>query len=211
MTKNCSAPISKQQKLLLKVLNCLWVQYVSQRTPNVKIFCANPSQETYQNAVQEVNAISVVLNLSDGVATLNTPSGLPAYTTIVVTNADGVVAIDSSFPVSPSSYFNTYDEYLERIVSGMPNLATRKPIQNLNVDECLQQALQIKPALSLNTNQCPTSSEIPVVWATQASIFERTGCPGVSNTGFIGLSLEVDISAFPFKACPNPSLNCTRN
>lgn len=204
MTKNCSAPVGKQQKLLLKVLNCLWVQYVSQRTPGVKIFCANPGPVTYANAVQEVIAISVVMNLSEGVTSLNAPlPGSPAFTSIVVANALGVVAIDSSFGplVSPAS-FNSYPSYLLRIASGMPNIGTRKTIQNLNVDDCLQQAVQIRPAVSVRTGGAG-------LWVTEATIVERTGCPGVSNTGFIGLSLEVDIDAFPFETCPNPSLNCS--
>lgn len=200
MTKNCSAPITKQQKLLLKVLNCLWLQYVSQRTPNVKIFNANPSEENYNNALNEVKAIVNLINLSEGLKSL-TPTdlpALPAFSRIVVLNANGVVAMDTSLE-------NSYQQYITNIQANSPNFASRKTVQNLNVDDCLEQAFQVKPDLSFN----PANSENPP-FVTQASVVERSGCTGVSNTGFVVFDVEVDIAFFPFEICPNVPLSCVQ-
>lgn len=205
MPKNCNAEIGKEQKLLLKVLNCLWVQYVSNRTGATKAYFKSPSQQGYDKMSNELSAIVNLLNNNNAVRTLDTTGGQVANAVILSAYANGAVAYDSAF----DSEFNDYAKSgnIDRY-----NIGTQKPIQMLNLDECLSQSFQVRPY-----NNVPNSGDlnddqliIQPNWVTQAVVFERTGCAGVSNTGFVGLALEVDITAFPFNVCDNLSVNCAK-
>lgn len=61
---NCSAPIAKTQKKLLKVLNSLFQQYIVCQTPNSKAFFASPSVTTYPTMVNELNGLIQFINTS---------------------------------------------------------------------------------------------------------------------------------------------------
>lgn len=192
MTKNCSTHIGKQ-KLLLKVLHCLAKQYFFGKTNNTSTFMANPSEEHYINMKIELDAIVQAINVNPVLDILKTVNGPIPLSRIVATFADGKVAFDSS-----KHSLNTYANAVSNQISPFDNYGTRKPIQVLNTDEKSIIATQIKPAIY---SQSPC--ELPV-WITEASVFERTGCACISNTGFVGLSLEVDIKAFPFETCSVP-------
>jgi hypothetical protein len=202
MPKNCSAPVGKNQKLLLKVLNCLWNQYVSKRTVSTREFFANPNLDDvvipnkYTSMRDELFAIVGLLNNLEAVKKLNV-SDVPAYARLLAIGADGAVAVDTSKPFLD----NTYANYIAGTINS--NYATRKPIQELNVDECKVNSYQLKPAKAT-----PTRGQPGNFWITEARVAERTGCAGVANTGFVAFSLEVNIDAFPFNVCADTSIGC---
>ena len=214
MPKKCSPcpdtciTIKKNQKLLLKILNCLWNQYITNRTTATKIFFANPNplstdvsgNTKYTNMLNELTLFTNLINSNEALKVLSDldPSGIPAYARIIACDANGIVAVDTS------SSTNTYDDYLANTVNST-NQATNKNIQNLNVNECLSNSVQVKPVKT----SYPDSSVVPTnTFVTEASVSERSGCAGVSNTGFITLSIEANINVFCFNSCVSPCLKC---
>lgn len=201
MPKNCSAPVGKNQKLLLKVLNCIWNQYVSKRTGATRAFFANPNLDDlvvpnkYTIMRDELFAIVGLLNNLEAVRKLDVPD-VPAYARLLAIGADGTVAVDTAKPLVD----NTYVKFL---AGSLGNYGTRKPIQELNVDECKVNTYQLKPAKAT-----PTRGQAGNFWITEARVAERTGCAGVANTGFVAFSLEVNIDAFPFNICADTSIGC---
>ena len=180
--KNCNAPIETSQKTLLKVLKCLWKQNIVCRTFATKQYFANPNETNYYLMVNELNAIGAVINNSQ-VFTVLDCSGNPLTASIVTANAVGEIAYNYSDPSG-----NTWENVVNNKVATW-NLGTTKPVQNLNMDECLKSAYQVKPMLFNG------------VAVTQAVVTERTGCTGVANTGFLELSINGDINCFKFNAC----------
>ena len=189
---NCSAPIAKTQKKLLKVLNSLFQQYIVCQTPSAKAFFASPSNATYGPMYSELSGLSQVINATPVLAKLNTAS-VNAFARIVAFDAEGLIAFDSS----KDNIKNTYTNYTLTIGSGNAisgsNYGTRKGTQKLNVDECAVNVYQVKPAQS--------HAPAPYGTVTEAGVYERMGCPGVSNVGFLRLTIEVDITAYPFNSC----------
>ncbi len=178
---NCSAPITKNQKKLLKILTCLFNQYVFCHTPATKTFMADPSDTSLiPNMAIELNGIIGSINASQYFKSLFTVN-VPAFARIIVYNADGVLVFDSAQGQGPLSTFN---------------FGVLKGTQILNTDECQNVAYQIKP--STYSNQ---ASSLYGQVVTEASAYERIGCAGVSNTGFLRLSIEVDIETYPFNPC----------
>lgn len=180
MKKNCCAPIGKHQKILLKVLNCLWNKYIEGNINNTKTYLASPSEENYDNMVSELESYGNILNNSDTIKILNElipDGGFLTYINIAAIYANGDIA-----------YLYSAKGPVEQ------NLGTTKTIQVLNTDECIDRSYQIKPSLS-------TKPEFDNVWITEAILTERAGCAGVSNTGFISISIEADIAVFPFNPC----------
>lgn len=191
MPKNCSAPIQDSQRILLKVLTCLWKQYVLNRTPVTKAFLASPSPAGYDLMVTELTAINALISSNDAINSLNAllPLGAtPAYVNLFSAYANSNIAYNNS----------RVNNYASSVVGTLGNIGMSKPVQILNTDECVNIAYQVKPAVSVNPLNL-------LNWVTEASIVERSGCPGVSNTGFIGVSLEVDIVTFPFNTCTLPT------
>jgi hypothetical protein len=188
---NCS--LGNQQKLLLKVLNCLAAQYFTGKTGNTTAFMANPSEEGYEKMKNELSGIVACLQSSQSVLNLALPAPSPApLVRIISTFADGKVAFDSSRPSGDNTYFKAVNNTVNP-----DNYGTRKGWQVLNTDESASQSTQIKPAVySADRNINPPTIRR---WVTEARLVERTGCPGLSNTGFVALSLEVDIHAYSFK------------
>jgi len=180
--KNCSAPIGKSQKLLLKVLSCLWKQFVVCRIPNTKIYFANPTSGNYANMKTELDAIEALIAISALLQTLNVPNTDDAVSQIIAANALGQVAY--GYTAAQNTYSNAIANTIQPI-----NIGTDKTVQNLNVNECIETAVQVRPIF------------VSEVINTQAVITGRTGCPGVSNTGFVMLGINVDITAFPFNTC----------
>jgi hypothetical protein len=209
MQKN-SAPINKRQKLLLKVLTCLFNQYVSKQTGVTRAFFANPnSEDTYNKMFLELKSLAAYLNVNEALNKLSTKADpdkginefIP-YVRFVATDAMGVVAVDTSKDV----LVNTYSNYLDGVISD--NHGTRKPWQILNTNESLQRAYQVKPSKNHDPAKKQCDGSFVPTFVTEGRIIERTGCNGVSNTGFLAMSIEVDINLFPFDTCSNSCHTC---
>jgi hypothetical protein len=202
MTKNSSSSISKQQKILLKVLNCLWVQYVSNRTNGVKVFMANPSEETYEIAKDELNAIAFLIHSNPGLKSLDIPLKKKTIGKLIASLPDSTVAIDTS----KNPPFNTFLEFENRAFESTADKeGVRKTIEILNNNENINQAYQFRPQI---TKFLDANNNLTNIWVTQVAISERTGCAGIANTGFVTFAIEVDIEAYPFNICLNPSIQC---
>lgn len=197
---NCSAPISKTQKKLLRILNCLFQQYIICKTPSTKAFFANPSQNAFNNMSNELNGIAQVINASSLLAKLSTTS-VTAYAKISVYNANAVKALDTSES-------NTMDDYARNSLRD-----PSKEIAVLDTDECINCGYRVKVGQSSKPgNSHGTNLEYPYqlsnntwankgIYVTDAIVAERIGCAGVSNTGYLRFDIEVDINAYPFNPC----------
>jgi hypothetical protein len=209
MPKNCSAKIERSQQLLLKVLNCLWTQYVSNRTSATKAYLASPTPVGYVLMASELKALGDLLNTNDSIKALDALivlGGTPTYVNLSAVYASGVVAYLYSAPLGQ----NTYPGPGIPVGNELPIIVgSLKVFQILNTDECVPQALQVKPSVSLNPANYINQVTPAPVWVTEAIVAERSGCAGVSNTGFVGLSIEADITAFSFNTCP--TLNCANS
>jgi len=205
-----SAEISKAQKRLLKIVNCVFQQYVVCKTPATQIFFANP-QDTlepntlslpyYTNMKSELTAIQATIQSLPVIMSLSTNLVL-VQTRIVAWNAAGVVAFDSSKIAAD----NTYAKFVADTVN-TDNFNVLKGSQVLNTNEAAMLAYQIKPSLScVPLHGTHGVNSIDTLWTTEASVYERIGTNGPSNTGFLRLSVEVDITAYPFN--PNTCGNC---
>lgn len=188
--KNCPAPISKGQKLLLKVETCLWNQFLKCNTHATTAYLKNPNEPANADpptpkftAMQtELNAYSDIINNHEALLRLSTPT-FRAFAYIVAANAQGKIV------------YNTADD------DNSDHISDRKQFIKLNVDECLEEAYQVSPVLYVGESQVdgPQTNE---TFVAEAMIVARAGCQGVSNIGFVAFAIQVDIDAFPFKTCP---------
>lgn len=178
--KNCAAPISKGQKLLLKVLSCLYRQFLECQTHATSAYLANPNGDA--NAMEtELNAYADIINNHAALVKLSLPT-FKAYAYIVATDAQG----NDFYSTAANAANDTY--------------GYRKQLAKLNTDECLKEAYQVSPVLYVGVTQ----TDGPVAdttYVTEAMVAARAGCQGVSNIGFILFAIQVDIDAFPFKVC----------
>jgi hypothetical protein len=200
MTKNCNAKIGSEQKILLKILNCLWNQYVNGRTPKTVAYLAAPSEAGFNEMKDELDAIQVLIagtklitklqDLITGVSTANVFSGLASV------YANGAVAY-STTSIVLLTYIESVDNYASKTIE-----FDNKLTNQLNVYELQQTAEQVAPETSQNPENSPVDPETtPLTWVTAATIAGRSGCSGVSNTGFISLRIEANLASFPFKTC----------
>ena len=200
MTK-CSVNLSCNSKLLLKVLTCLWNQYIKGHTQYTQIYQAAPSEEAYLLMETELNARFSTIQSSHILEKLNIcTTQNPTYVELIVGSAYGNVVYYNSgdapvvFDVSGNTFENA------STASIVPfNIGTHKPVQKLNIDECLENSYQINPEYLYNADSQNYYS------ATAATIVGRTGCSGVANTGFISLSIFVDNLCFPVSSCVKES------
>ncbi len=185
--KNCAAPISKGQKLLLKVLTCLWNQFLKCKTHATTAFLKNPNDADARTAMEtELDALAQLINTNAAMKKLTVPNFVP-YAYILSSDAQGYIEYDTS---------GEYEAY-----NGYDNIANTKQFIKLNIDECLQEAYQVIPFIYIGSSQTdgPQAGD---TYTTQAMVTARAGCQGVSNIGFVTLAIQVDIDAFPFKTCP---------
>ena len=191
---DCSAPIAKSQKKLIKALHCLFNQYVHCHVPATKIFFADPSSDNYTKMANELNGLLLAMTSSVLLPQLSTIS-VNANVRLVAYDAAGLLAYDTAGSA------NTYVNYVTTSAAGNAvsgfNYGVLKGTQVLNTNECVESTYQVKPALS---SFGLTLNELPLV-ITEAGMYERTGCQGVSNTGFIRLTIEVDINIYTFNPC----------
>ena len=118
---------------------------------------------------------------------------------ILVYNSDGLVAFDSS---KNDTTNNTYLNYTtlsgQGNVISTKNYSERKPTQELNRDQCINNVFQVKPAL---TSFGLVNDFGKKIFVTEGSETTRVNCNGVSVTGYIRLTIEVPIDKFPFNVC----------
>jgi len=193
MTKNCTAKIPKNQVLLLKILKCLWNQYIVAQTPATTIFFASPSENNYVNMNTELSGLSQIINnlITLDNSCLNLPGNATTPSaTIWTANANGVIAYSSDASNNSIANFQDGSLTLEQALS---NVGVLRPVQILNIDTCATEAFQVSPVFSGSA------------FVTTATVVGRTGCAGVTNTGFIALELSVDITYFCFETCSGKS------
>lgn len=175
------ACIPSCQKKLLKVVSCVWKNQIVERTPNTDTYFANPTSENFTAMQTELNSISsLIQNLPEIKALDANP-----VVNIIASNAQGVIAFNQALPAAANTFANA-------AAGSNGSNANEKNVQRLNVDECLETAYQVRPAFD---------DEQTAV--TEAVVSQRTGCNGVSNTGFLTLSVQVSIEDYPFETCSN--------
>jgi hypothetical protein len=197
MTKTCTPKIPKNQILLLKITKCLWNQYIASQTPATNIFFASPSSENYDNMNTELTSLATIIN---NLVNLDTSAlVLPGTATaplanIWSSNANGVIAY---YSVNESG--NEFSNFVVGSLvlnQGVMNTGNLRPVQVLNNNESASEAYSVTPMLSSNTILAAANT-----FVTASTVVGRTGCPGVTNTGFVALQLEVDLTYFAFETC----------
>lgn len=188
MPKNCCVPVPTQQKRLLKVLTCLYENYVLNQTPSTDAYLANPTFEGYSAMTVELNAINTLINnyLETNKVFVDISGNNIAHVDIWSAVAQGMVTYNSAVDN------NTFENAVENLITVndvITNVGVLKTVQKLNFDECTEKAYQVTPVINDEEN------------FTQASLVERVGCPGVSNLGFLGITLQVPIANAPFNNC----------
>lgn len=196
--KNCIVPVPCEQKKLLKVLTCLYENYIKNQTPATDAYFANPTAAGYDNMKDELDAINTIINLylETNKFFVDTSGSNVAQVDLWDAVAQGMVHYNSN-----SSADNTFTNAIENTINVngvISNVGVLKTVQKLNDDECVDKAYQVTPV----TNVVNLTTEN----VTQASLVERVGCTGVSNLGFLGMTLQVPIADAPFNNCY--STNC---
>lgn len=192
MSKKCCIPVPSEQKRLLKVLTCLYENYVLNQTPSTDAYLVNPTSDGYASMEEELNAISTLINnyLNTNKVFVDISGNNIAQVDLWASVAQGMVHYNSA--VDNNSFVNAIENmiYINGTIS---NVGVLKTVQKLNIDDCVEKSYQVTPV----TNSNGDSS----VNVTQASLVERVGCQGVSNLGFLGMTLQVPIANAPFNNC----------
>jgi hypothetical protein len=177
----CNTLTNSQQALLSFLIN-QYNSHVNGHFQDISTFLANSNTGNYNSVINNVNALIASL---DSLSSFNT-SNFTAIYRIVIANAEGAIVYDSTSSSNSLANYNS----ATISTSTTANYGLRKPIQILNTNELVLTASQIKPARSHGSQ--------PTTWITEARIATRTGTPGIANTGFLLLSIEVDILSVPF-------------
>ena len=188
MSKNCSVPVPCEQKRLLKVLTCLYENYVLNQTPSTDAYFANPTSAGYDAMDEELTAINTLINnyLNTNKVFVDISGNNVAQVDLWSAVAQGMVHFNTA------ADNNTFDNAINNAINVngvISNVGVLKTVQKLNHDECAEKAYQVTPVTNETSN------------VTQASLVERVGCPGVSNLGFLGMTLQVPIANAPFNNC----------
>jgi hypothetical protein len=197
MTK-CSVDLSCNSKLLLKVLTCLWSQYVKGHIQYTQIYQAAPSEDGYALMLAELDARFDAIISSYVLEKLNVcTTQASTYVQLIVSDAYGnVVYFNNNAPITFEPGNNTFANAASNEIAPF-NVGCGKPAQRLNNDECLETSYQVNPVYLEDG-----SGNIS---ATAATIVARTGCSGIANTGFIALNVIVDNTCFPVSSCVKES------
>ena len=189
MSKNCCVPVPTEQKRLLKVLTCLYENYVLNQTPSTDAYFANPTSDGYDAMEEELNAINTLINnyLNTNKVFVDISGNNVAQVDLWSAVAQGMVHFNTAAGNNSFVEANLNEINVNNVIS---NVGVLKTVQKLNLDECAEKAYQVTPVTG--------SSSFNV---TQASLVERVGCPGVSNLGFLGMTLQVPIAGAPFNNC----------
>ena len=197
--KNCCAPVPTEQKKLLKVLTCLYENYVLNQTPSTDAYFANPTEDGYDAMTQELDCINTLINnyINTNKIFVDISGVNYAQVNLWTAVSQGMVAYNSE-----SGDSNTFADAVANSITingVISNVGVLKTVQKINLDECAEKAHQITPVTNTVVNPGP----LPPTYEnyTQASLVERIGCPGVSNLGFLGLTLQVPVDEAPFNNC----------
>lgn len=196
--KKCCNSLPKQQKKLLKVLTCLYETYVLNQTPSTVAYLTNPTEDGYDLMKIELDAITTLINnyLTVNKIFINGLGETYGFVNIWTSTAMALVAYNNN-----SNDENTFLNAITNVINVnqvINNVGTTKPVQKLNIDDCLEKSYQVTPVTEYN-REFGTD-----VTFTQASLVERIGCSGVSNLGFLGVQLNVPIEEAPFNNCYVP-------
>lgn len=191
--KNCTVPVPCEQKKILKVLTCLYENYIQNQTPATDTYFTNPTAAGYDAMSTELNAINTIINLylETNKIFVDVSGANVARVDLWDAVAQGMVHYNSALDSS-----NTFPEAIANVITVngvISNVGVLKTVQKLNHDECVDKAYQVTPVTSIIGED--------FVNFTQASLVERIGCPGVSNLGFLGMTLQVPIANAPFNNC----------
>ena len=200
MTK-CSVELSCNSKILLKVLTCLWNQYVLGHIQFTQVYQASPNADAYTFMEAELNALVSAMQANYSLTKLNVNAiQTESYVQLFVSDALGNIVYFNTSADSIIVGTNTYENAAQGTVisNGFLNAGTLKTVQKLNIDDSLENAYQIAPVY---LDASDISGNPIYISATSASVVGRTGCAGCANTGFVSLSLIVDINAFQIPAC----------
>jgi hypothetical protein len=195
MPKNCSVPVPTQQKRLLKVITCLYENYVLNQTPSTDAYFTNPTEDAYNAMDQELNAINTLINnyIETNKVFVDMSGNNVAQVELWSAVAQGMVAYNTA---GDNTFANAIANTIT-VNNVISNVGVLKTVQKLNLDECAEKAYQVTPV----TNGNGAGEGESYVNVTQASLVERVGCPGVSNLGFLGMTLQVPIADAPFNNC----------
>lgn len=202
MTK-CSVDLSCNSRLLLKVLTCLWDKFIRDQTQYTQIYQAQPTNEGYLEMAEELGFRFGAVTSSFAVNKLSIciPQ-TSTYFELIVSDAYGnTVYYQTDAPVVFEHNENTFANAASDNITPELNNGDFKPVQKLNVDECVEIVYQIAPVY------LEGESEGSYVSATKATITARTGCAGIANTGFITLSVIVDNNCYQVPSCVRESCN----
>jgi len=192
-TQNCNVPAPCEQKTLLKLLTCLYEQYVRNQTPATDAYFANPTSAGYTSMKDELDSITKLINiyLDTNKIFVDASGNNAAQVDLWDAVAQGMVHYNSA--LNDANTFEAAFTNVLKINDVISNVGVLKTVQKLNLDECADKAYQVTPV----TN----GSSGSILNFTQASLVERVGCPGVSNLGFLGMTLQVPIADAPFNNC----------
>lgn len=212
--------LSYQQKILLKMLSCLYKQYVIGHLYNTNEYLANPSSDNYAYMRSELYLIQNTIqnNLPSSLFCTATATPFNPLARLVAWDAEGLVACDTQYNCAsvvsnPGSDPNTFTNYDTSSGSGNKisgsNYNTRKGSVVLMTNEDKDVVLQIKPAQNHHiTNVTAALGVFTYVYPlfpapspnrliiTEAAIYQRAGCAGIVNTGMVRLTIEVDMNCF---------------
>lgn len=192
--KNCCVPVPAEQKKILKVLTCLYENYIQNQTPATDAYFANPTAAGYTAMNNELNALNTIINLyiDTNKIFVDTSGNNVAQVNLWDAVAQGMVHYNSAVPATTNTFTNAIANAIN-VNDVITNVGVLKTVQKLNIDECVDKAYQVTPV----TTNGPEGN----VNYTQASLVERVGCSGVSNLGFLGMTLQVPIADAPFNNC----------
>lgn len=189
--KNCSIPVPTKQKKLLKVLTCLYENNVLNQTPSTDTYFTNPTTQTYAAMEVELGAINTLINnylTTNKIFVDVSGNPLTVEANLWSATAQGVVAYNSALDASGNTFENAVANLIN-INDVISNVGVLKTVQKLNLDDCVNKAYQVTPVTGENNN------------VSEASLVERIGCPGVSNLGFLAITLQIPIANAPFNNC----------
>ena len=194
--KNCTVSVPCEQKKILKILTCLYENYIKNQTPATDTYFANPTADGYAAMKSELNAINTIINIyiETNKIFVDVDGNNVARVDLWDAVAQGMVHYNSA--LTDNNTFAAANDNTLKVNTVISNVGVLKTVQKLNIDECADKAYQVTPV----TNSVDNDAE-PYVNVTQASLVERIGCHGISNLGFLGMTLQVPITNTPFNNC----------
>lgn len=181
--------LPREQKKFLKILCCLYENYIENKTPSTDYYFTNPTSDTYNLMLSELESITALINnyIVTNQIFVDSSGNNIAEASIWSSVAQGMIAYNSD---SSNNTFTNAVNNLIAVNNVIFNVGSLKTVQKLNTNDCIKKSYQVTPVSVDSTTN-----------VTQASIVARIGCSYVSNIGFIGFAIKVPIDAAPFNNC----------